>query len=202
MKTKSVKIYTKKGDYGETSLAGGEHVLKNDPKVEAYGTVDELNAFLGVLKAELERKPYEKILTDLEGIQRDLFLIAALLAGSPCDTSTTDKEKIEQYQTQSLERAIDDMQSALEPLNAFILPGGHSTAAFAHVCRTVCRRAERRVVELISPDDKTLTRSDHFDPVIKYLNRLSDYFFVLARYCNAIHQHPDVIWKQLKQQTT
>src|SRR4051794_30866447 len=142
-----MKIYTKTGDSGDTGLFGGGRVLKNHPRVEAYGDVDELNAMLGVVRAA---DPMPRIDEGIVPIQRDLFAIGALLA-------TPDREKMRQHlekasvdasRVAELERAIDDGDAELEPLRAFIVPGGTPKAAALHVARTVCRRAERRVVEL------------------------------------------------------
>jgi cob(I)alamin adenosyltransferase len=171
-----MKIYTKTGDGGDTGLFGGGRVAKNHPRVEAYGDVDELNAVLGVVRAT---DPMPRIDEVLLPIQRDLFAIGALLA-------TPDREKMRQHLEKArideariadLEHAIDDGDAELEPLRAFIVPGGTPKAAALHVARTVCRRAERRVVEL---------RADAEIPqlVVIYLNRLSDLLFTLARVAN------------------
>jgi len=189
------KIYTKTGDRGKTGLFSGERVPKNDPRVEAYGTVDELNSFLGVLKTALDQRRHEKILAELANIQSDLFCIGARLASYPDKQAAGTVPGIEAHRTLALEQAIDHMQSALDPLVGFILPGGHPTAAWAHVCRAVCRRAERRVVELTSSFNNIPDGKDQLAPIVEYLNRLSDYLFTLARYCNAIHRKGDVIWE-------
>jgi cob(I)alamin adenosyltransferase len=171
-----MKIYTKTGDGGDTGLFGGGRVAKSHPRVEAYGDVDELNAVLGLVRAT---DPMPRIDDVLLPIQRDLFAIGALLA-------TPDREKMRQHLEKArvdearitdLEHAIDDGDAELEPLRAFIVPGGTPKAAALHVARTVCRRAERRVVEL---------RADTEIPalVVIYLNRLSDLLFTLARVAN------------------
>jgi cob(I)alamin adenosyltransferase len=171
-----MKIYTKTGDTGDTGLFGGGRVAKNHPRVEAYGDVDELNAVLGVVRST---DPLPRVDDIVLPIQRDLFAIGALLA-------TPNLEKMQQHLTKAridderiadLERAIDDGDAELEPLRAFIIPGGAPKAAALHVARTVCRRAERRVVELAGETE--------IPPIVViYLNRLSDLLFTLARVVN------------------
>ena len=171
-----MKIYTRTGDRGETSLFGGARVPKNDPRIEAYGTVDELNSYLGVV---LAIAPDAQLLE----VQRDLFEIGAHLA-SPGTSRFTG---VEAARIEALERGIDSMEGELAPLKSFILPGGTLAAAQLHVARTVCRRAERLVVAL--HDDDSATESS-----ITYLNRLSDYLFVAARYANHKAGVADVPW--------
>jgi len=181
-----VKIYTRTGDAGETGLFAGGRVPKDHPRVGAYGGVDELNATIGLAVA-LEPVELERPL--LETIQRDLFTVGAQLA-------TPDREKLARalsgppigaQHVAVLEQAIDRLEERLEPLRNFILPGGSVKAAALHVARTVCRRAERAVVALAH--DQTV------DPdVLRYLNRLSDLLFVLARSANARAGVPDTTW--------
>jgi cob(I)alamin adenosyltransferase len=166
-----VKIYTRTGDLGQTSLFGGTRVAKHDARIEAYGTVDELNSFLGAVTGIDQT------------IQADLFEIGAHLA-SP---GTSRFPGVDPSRIEHLERAIDAMEAELAPLTAFILPGGSPAAAQLHIARTVCRRAERRVTAL--EDDSSATRS-----TIAYLNRLSDYLFVAARYANLKAGVADVPW--------
>ncbi len=168
-----MKIYTRGGDRGETSLFGGTRVAKNDPRIEAYGTVDELSSFLGAVSDVAE----------IPAIQSDLFEIGAHLA-SP---GTSRFPGVDASRIEDLERAIDTMESALTPLTTFILPGGSAAAAQLHIARTVCRRAERRVVAL--EDGSPATQS-----TITYLNRLSDYLFVAARFANHKAGVADVPW--------
>jgi cob(I)alamin adenosyltransferase len=171
-----MKIYTKTGDAGDTGLFGGGRVAKNHPRVEAYGDVDELNAVLGVVRAS---EPMPRIDDVLLLIQRDLFAIGALLATPDRDKMRQhlEKARIDDARVRELEHAIDDADTELEPLRAFILPGGTPKAAALHVARTVCRRAERRIVEL--------SASTEIPPlVVIYLNRLSDLLFTLARVAN------------------
>ena len=181
-----MKIYTKTGDEGQTGLFGGGRVGKDHPRVDAYGDVDELNAVLGMARA-VEMMP--RIDEVLVPIQRDLFGIGALLATpnpekmrQQLETARLDDERIAQ-----LERAIDDGESELEPLKAFIVPGGTPKAAALHVARTVCRRAERRVVHLQHEVEIPQL-------VVVYLNRLSDLLFVLARVANRRAGAGEVTW--------
>jgi len=181
-----VKIYTKTGDRGETGLFGGGRVHKNDPRVAAYGDVDELNATIG-FAAALEPAGLELELLQL--IQRHLFTIGAELA-------TPDRDKlakalpgppIGEAEVAGLERAIDAWEERLEPLKNFILPGGSPKSGALHVARTVCRRAERAVVWLD-------VRAPVSPVILQYLNRLSDLLFVLARAANAQVGRPDLKW--------
>ena len=171
-----MRIYTRTGDKGDTGLFGGGRVGKDDARVEAYGEVDELNAVLGLARS-IELMP--RIDEVLVPIQRDLFSLGALLATPEHEKMRQhlEKARIDEERIAQLERAIDAGEAELEPLRAFILPGGTPKAAALHVARTVCRRAERRVVAL---------RRDVEIPelVVVYLNRLSDLLFVLARVAN------------------
>lgn len=183
-----MKIYTKTGDKGDTGLFGGGRVAKDHPRVEAYGDVDELNAALGLARS-IELMP--RIDEVLAPIQRDLFAIGALLA-------TPDREKMRQHlekaridesRISELEQAIDDAERELEPLKAFIMPGGTPKAAALHVARTVCRRAERRVVHLQHSDLHSLP-----ELTVIYLNRLSDLLFTLSRLANKRAGAGEVTW--------
>ena len=177
-----MKIYTRTGDKGTTSLFGGARVPKNDSRIEAYGTVDELSSQLGVARATWPASPMDH---ELHRVQVDLFEIGAHLA-SP---GTSRFPGVDATRIAQLESAIDAMESQLTPLTTFILPAGALAAAQLHVARTVCRRAERLVVAL--EDDSPATTS-----TITYLNRLSDYLFVAARFANAKHGLGDVPWKR------
>jgi cob(I)alamin adenosyltransferase len=177
-----MKIYTRTGDRGETSLFGGARVAKNDPRIEAYGTVDELNSFLGVARASGLPQDLDD---QLQQVQMDLFEIGAHLA-SP---GTSRFPGVDEQRITDLETAIDTMERELTPLTSFILPGGAPSAAHLHVARTVCRRAERCVVGL--HDAAPTTQS-----TIRYLNRLSDYLFVAARLANVRAEQSDVPWKR------
>lgn len=166
----AVKIYTKTGDSGKTALFGGKRVPKHDIRIEAYGTVDELNAHIGHLYDLVSDEAIRSVLLK---IQNQLFNLGALLAADP--EREFKMPQITEGHCSMLEHAIDRMDTSLEPLKHFILPSGNKDASFCHIVRTTCRRAERRVVALASEEE--------VDPIlIKFLNRLSDYFFVLARY--------------------
>jgi cob(I)alamin adenosyltransferase len=181
-----MKIYTRTGDGGETALFGGGRVPKDDARVNAYGQVDELNALLGLVCAT-EPQQFERAL--LESVQRDLFSVGGLLASpDPRRVSKAlERAQLTNKRVEELERAIDRIDGALPPLEHFILPGGTTKAAYLHVARTVCRRAERSVVALHG--HATVPRE-----ILTYLNRLSDLLFMLARLAN---HHADIrepIW--------
>jgi cob(I)alamin adenosyltransferase len=181
---KMMKIYTKGGDSGETGLFGGSRVPKDDLRIRAYGTLDELNACLGlVISEESIPNEIEPLLLRLQG---DLFQLGSELAtprGKSVGIALVDDPQVE-----VLEKEIDQMEGQLTPLKNFILPGGSRGAALLHLVRTISRRAEREIV--------TLNRAEPLRPVIlRYINRLSDYFFVLARYTNHLSQIQDVPWK-------
>jgi cob(I)alamin adenosyltransferase len=181
-----MKIYTRTGDAGDTGLFGGGRTPKNDPRVEAYGDVDELNAALGLARASELMPRVDEVLVP---IQRDLFAIGALLATPDRDRMKQhlEKARIDDGRIAELERAIDDGDAELEPLKAFIVPGGTPKAAALHLARTVCRRAERRVVALRN----TVAVPD---VVVVYLNRLSDLLFTLARVANRRAGAGEVTW--------
>ena len=182
----TLKIYTRTGDAGDTGLFGGGRVAKDDPRVEAYGDVDELNAAIGLSRA-IELMP--RIDEVLVPIQRDLFSLGALLATPERERmrAQLEKARIDEERIAQLERAIDAGEAELEPLKAFILPGGTPKAAALHVARTVCRRAERRVVSLSHEIELP-------GLVVVYLNRLSDLLFVLARVANRRAGAGEVTW--------
>ena len=183
------KIYTKTGDKGETSLYGGTRVSKAAARVESYGTLDELNAFIGLAKAEISD---EKVLSQLQKIQFDLFTVGSE-AATPTDKLILANGKnrldlmISEKEIIELELWMDDFDAELEPLRFFILPSGGKAAATVHVCRTVCRRAERAMVFLNETEE---VRPE----LIKYLNRLSDYLFILARYISKISGEKEEYW--------
>lgn len=184
-----MKIYTKTGDKGETGLYGGTRVSKASARVESYGTIDELNAFIGVAKSEIKD---EKIISQLKKIQFDLFTVGAESA-TPADklmlANGTSRLPliISETEIEELEQWMDEMEETLEPLQFFILPGGGRVATALHVARTVCRRAERAMVFL---NETEAVRPE----LIKYLNRLSDYLFVLARYASKINGEVEEFW--------
>jgi cob(I)alamin adenosyltransferase len=181
-----MKIYTKTGDAGQTGLFGGPRIRKDDIRIEAYGTVDELNAFVGL--ARCEPLPPE-IDAALLQVQNDLFAVGAELATPQPDQRGT--ALIGDLQIAALELAIDHLEEQLPPLTAFILPGGAKSASTLHVARGVCRRAERRVVTLAAtPEVADLSR------IIRYLNRLSDYLFVAARAANQEAGGVELPWQK------
>jgi cob(I)alamin adenosyltransferase len=187
-----MKVYTGTGDGGKTSLFSGERISKGDARIAAYGDLDELNAVVGSIVAALPRHPDSRGLkSQLVKIQSDLFQVGALLATSPGSPAAAHLAPVKVEQGRWLEERIDAMDSRLDRLNAFILPGGHPAAAWSHLARTVSRRVERRVVKLAASDALI---HDGLDEMLVYLNRLSDYFFVLARYCNFLTGVADVLW--------
>lgn len=189
--SKELKIYTKTGDKGETSLIGGRRVPKYDIQIEAYGTVDELNSFIGLIR-EQEVMDADSRATLLKIMDR-LFTLESLLAEDKAP-DPEDKRKsrplpaLADEDVVLLEDEIDRMNLSLPILSSFILPGGTPAAALCHVARCVCRRAERISLHL--------SQQIEFDPlIIKYLNRLSDYLFVLARWCNHLGKGEEILWK-------
>ncbi len=184
-----MKIYTKTGDKGETALYGGTRVSKASARVESYGTIDELNSFIGFAKTEIKD---EKVLAQLRKIQFDLFTVGSESA-TPTDKLTLANGKsrlalmISDTEIEEIENWMDALEEELQPLQYFILPGGGKAATSLHICRTVCRRAERSLV--------FLNESEEVRPeLIKYLNRLSDYLFVLARYMSKINNESEEYW--------
>lgn len=172
-----MKIYTKTGDKGQSGLFGGERVPKYHPRLEAYGTIDELNSHIGLLAAQ-----WQPAADELMEIQRMLFTIGSHLA-TPAQTDSA----LEIAMILQLEQSIDAMTLELPPLKKFILPGGQAAACTAHIARTICRRAERLII--------ALSTTEKFDPlVIQYMNRLSDWLFTLARHINIKSDTPEVIW--------
>ncbi len=181
-----MKIYTKGGDKGETGLFGGERVLKNSHRIEAYGTIDELNSFISVV---IQESKSDKIRELLSVIQNQLFTVGSDLATPHNeDEGKYNIPRVPKEFFENAEKQIDKFESELEPLRNFIIPGGTRSSALLNVCRTICRRAERRVVALN-------TKEKVGENILIFLNRLSDLFFVLARYENMISGIPDTIWK-------
>ena len=166
-----MKIYTRKGDSGYTSLIDGEIVYKHNLSVAAYGTIDELNSFLGLLKDYIDD---EKIKDVLNNIQLKLFSIVSILASGE-NQNISEKVKIEKKDVEYIELEIDRLNEYLPELKNFIIPGGHKISSYSHVCRSICRRAERKISEL--------NENSSVDPnILAYVNRLSDFFFVLSRF--------------------
>ncbi len=178
-----MKIYTKTGDNGTTGLYGGQRVSKNAPRIQAYGEVDELNAVLGIARAETSQDLLQKT---LHVIQNNLFVLGAQLASPRVDPKI---EVITSAHVDFLERQIDTISENLPPLTNFILPGGSRTAAYLHLARTVCRRAERTTVHLSQLPGESV---DHW--AMTYLNRLSDFLFVLSRLANQLENIADTLW--------
>ncbi len=179
-----MKIYTRTGDKGETGLFGGARVSKADPRVAAYGDVDELNSVIGVARTENLDATVDGLLAR---VQTELFDLGAELATVPEKAESVDTPSIEEDEISRLETAIDRFEADLKPLKTFVLPGGSRAAAQLHVARCVCRRAERSLVALAS-------RSPVREETIRYLNRLSDLLFTLARHANHILDVADVPW--------
>ncbi|MFT4049161.1 MAG: cob(I)yrinic acid a,c-diamide adenosyltransferase [Solirubrobacterales bacterium] len=177
------RIYTKLGDGGETHLGDMSRVPKTDPRIEAYGETDELNAFIGLTLAAAGSELPEQYTRWLRRIQNDLFDLGADLSVPESPDSDRERLRVTPAQTEWLEAACDEINDGLEPLRSFILPGGSLAAAHLHVCRTICRRAERRalLVDGANPE------------VVRYLNRLSDLLFILSRGANAGGE--EVLWK-------
>ena len=184
---KKSNIYTCTGDAGNTSLVGGKRVKKSDIRLEAYGSVDELNSYIGLLVAESGQP--SKINDVLVFAQNKLFNIGAYLATDNHDNATTEARGLNADDISRLESAIDMLDSQLPPLNNFVLPGGTREAATAHVCRTVCRRCERHIVDLGNQSYVSPT-------VLKFVNRLSDFLFVLARFYNVSHKVDEIFWNK------
>jgi len=179
-----MKIYTKKGDKGKTGLIGGTRVEKHNIRIEAYGTVDELNSHLGILRDRAVSAVFKE---ELIFIQDRLFTLGSLLAADP-DKSKMELPEVHEADITRLEKSIDQMETELEPMKFFVLPGGHETVSFCHVARCVCRRAERRVCEL---DEKAPQ-----NPIITaFLNRLSDYLFVYSRFISKKLGAEEIPWK-------
>lgn len=181
-----MRIYTRTGDKGKTSLVGGLRVSKDALRIEAYGTVDELNALLGIAAASSREKTLRKILTRL---QNELFIVGADLATPDAREERRHRvPRIGASHAKALESIIDSLDSKLPPLSYFILPGGDRLAAELHLARAVCRRAERVAVRL--------SRSEEVNPhIVGYLNRLSDLLFVLARWVNCKRRRREVRWR-------
>lgn len=185
-----MKIYTKTGDKGTTGLLGGTRVPKHHFRIDTYGTVDELNSWIGLLRDCQEDDGYKKILTD---VQERLFTIGAILATDPEKEILKSGKKrvnipgISEKDIELLETEIDEMNESLPPMTHFILPGGHQIVSYCHIARTVCRRAERKV--------SALNEDSPLNPIIlTYINRLSDYLFVLARKLSSDLQAEEIKW--------
>lgn len=179
-----MKIYTKTGDKGTTALFGGKRVSKADLRIDTYGTVDELNAYIGLVRDQAVNTNRKNILTE---IQDRLFTIGSILATEPGNIKVK-VPALSESDVIYLENEIDAMEEKLPPMKSFVLPGGHPSVSFCHVARTVCRRAERLVIALDAHE-----KADEL--IIKYLNRLSDYLFVLSRKMSAELNAEETPWK-------
>jgi cob(I)alamin adenosyltransferase len=186
------RIYTRMGDAGETRLVGGQRIAKDDLRIECYGTVDELNAFIGAARATIEHlaprvEPLSKFAAILKRVQHELFNLGSILATLPEDVHPK-QPRLTSADVEQLEREIDQANSELAPLRSFVLPGGSKLDAELHICRTVCRRAERLLVGL--------AREQSVPPeALQYLNRLSDAFFVWSRWANHALGAPETLWE-------
>lgn len=181
-----MKVYTKTGDKGSTGLIGGTRVPKNDIRLEAYGTIDELNSFIGLLCTYIMP---DDDLAFLRLVQHNLFVVGSHLATDTSKVELNNASVLSADSISAIEMQIDKLDAQLSELTAFILPGGSSASALCHVCRTVTRRAERRIYEMNS-----IFCID--EQILVYLNRLSDYFFVLSRYLNKTAEFKEILWKR------
>lgn len=182
-----MKIYTKTGDLGSTGLGDGSRVSKSDCNIALYGNIDELNSWIGLIKSELNNK--DELLLN---IQSDLFVLGTFLASKNIDNDSI--FNVLNSSTEILEKTIDELSNSLPILKNFILPGGSVTTSHIHIARTVCRKAEREVVSYFT--EENLLSHQNAISVIKYLNRLSDYLFILARYnCIILERNEEIIWK-------
>ncbi|RJP77828.1 MAG: cob(I)yrinic acid a,c-diamide adenosyltransferase [Desulfobacteraceae bacterium] len=187
-----MKVYTKTGDRGKTSLFSGERVLKCHDRVETYGEIDELNSFIGMLLTFLPKEE-KQIVSEIQNIQRVLFQIGSWLAVTPDSGYAAQLSPLDPAFIENLEQSIDQMDQALPELHSFILPGGGQAAATAHVARTICRRAERHLIRLVQNEKPLGKKTEERMAITQiYLNRLSDYFFILARYCNMLMDIADI----------
>lgn len=182
-----MKIYTKRGDQGETSLLAGQKVKKHDIRIETYGTTDELNAWIGLIRDQAEEADTRERLV---AIQDRLFTIGAILASG--DKDMADKlPDIKESDVDELEHAMDEMDKELPPMRSFVLPGGHTTVSYCHIARCICRRAERKATHLAELEEVS-------GLILKYLNRLSDYLFVLARKLTQTLEAEETPWEPKK----
>lgn len=189
-----MKVYTGGGDKGKTSLFSGERVNKHSHRIDAYGDLDELNSVIGALLAALPENCVETA-AQLDTIQAKLFQASAWFATLPDSPATKYLDDFPEQFTTELEHDIDTISGQLPPLKKFILPAGHQAASWAHIARTVCRRCERKASGLIE-EEPALTAESAIKNILVYLNRLSDYFFVVARYINKVSDTPEKVWEK------
>jgi cob(I)alamin adenosyltransferase len=182
------RVYTRQGDHGDTALAGGQRVPKDSPRIAAYGTVDELNAFIGLARETAgEAASTKPLAAILLRVQHELFNLGSILATLPEDVHPK-QARVTTREVDQLEREMDEMNADLAPLRSFVLPGGSRLNAELHICRTVCRRAERACV--------ALNRVEEIPPeTIRYLNRLSDALFVWSRWASHVTGRPEILWE-------
>lgn len=181
------QLYTRTGDLGTTSLVGGERIAKNSARLEAYGTIDELSSHLGIIAADPDCD--NEVKGQIQSLQNELFNIGAYLATAVAGGKQPRCESLDDTRMHELESWIDALDEQTPKIRAFVLPGGLKLSAEIHVARTVCRRAERRIIDL--------TQSEYVDPrVTAYINRMSDYLFIAARYMNFIKGIEEVVWKK------
>lgn len=179
-------IYTRTGDEGSTSLVGGIRVSKTHARLEAYGTVDELNAHLGMLVSLIQDEDSGKL---LRYVQHKLFAVGSYLATDRLQTELHVESQVSEDTVEMLEKAIDEIDASLPKLTEFVLPGGCPAASVCHVCRTICRRAERRILQLEEEGECVIDSK-----VKQFINRLSDYLFILSRKLNRIARHDEIYW--------
>ncbi len=182
------RVYTRQGDEGETGLAGGQRVPKDGRRIEAYGTVDELNCFIGMARVTASAEAgADRLAAILLRVQHELFNLGSILATLPEDVHPK-QARVTDREVEQLEREMDEMNASLAPLRSFVLPGGSRLNAELHICRTVCRRAERACV--------ALARVESIPPeAIRYLNRLSDALFVWSRWASHVTGTPETLWE-------
>jgi cob(I)alamin adenosyltransferase len=181
------RVYTRRGDHGETSLAGGQRVPKDSPRIDAYGTVDELNSFVGAARATATEARLSPLAAILLRIEHELFNLGSILATLPEDVHPQ-QARVTDAEVAQLESEMDRMNADLPPLRSFVLPGAGRLGTELHICRTVCRRAERATV--------ALGRVESVPPeAVRYLNRLSDALFVWSRWASHVTGAPEVLWE-------
>lgn len=181
------QLYTRTGDTGMTSLVGGERVRKNSARLEAYGTVDELSSCLGAISSD--KGCDAEVRGQILDVQNELFNVGSYLATKPAESEEPRCASLDAAKLQELEGWIDALDEQTPKIRAFVLPGGCELASKAHIARTVCRRAERRILDL--------AETEYVDPaVVTYVNRLSDYLFITARYFNFLQGEEEIVWRQ------
>lgn len=189
-----MKVYTGGGDKGKTSLFSGERVAKHSLRIDSYGDLDELNSVIGALHSHMPEGT-DQIKEELLHIQARLFQAGAWLATTPDSSAVDFLQELGEDVVKDLESKIDALSAELTPLKEFILPGGSSSASWAHIGRTVCRRCERKVTQLVE-EEQSGSADTPLQNILVYLNRLSDYLFVVARYANKAEGTTDQVWQQ------